>query len=180
MATVISTGKRVALLRGVNVGGVKVLMGPLRDLARGLGWRDVETYIASGNLVFAARGEAAALAAQLRAALAAAIGVDTPILVLSAGELAGVLADHPWRPERGNQSHVFFCWTAPVIDTAAYQSLKAPEEELRVVGRHLHFLAPNGIGQSKLAEKLHRVVGGTEMTGRNLNTVRKLAEMTAG
>ena len=50
--------KWVALLRGVNVGGVKVLMAPLRELAEGLGWTDVRTYIASGNLVFSAQGKA--------------------------------------------------------------------------------------------------------------------------
>ncbi len=169
--------KWLALLRGVNVGGVKVLMEPLRDLAEGLGWTGVQTYIASGNMVFSAVGEEENLADILHAALKADIGVDTPTMVLSAAKIQAVLAKHPWQPEKGSQSHVYFCWGTPVIDEALYGGLKAPEEELRVVDGQVHFYAPAGIGRSKLAEKLGKVVQGSEMTGRNLNTVRRLVEM---
>lgn len=61
----------VALLRGVNVGGVKVLMQPLRAMCEGFGWTDVRTYIASGNVMFRAQGEPRALAEQLKSGLAA-------------------------------------------------------------------------------------------------------------
>lgn len=169
--------KWVALLRGVNVGGVKVGMAGLRALAEGLGWEDVRSYIASGNLVFRADGTAAGLAAALEEALAAEFGRAVPVLVLSAGDFRAVLAAHPFSPEQGNQSHVFFCWEPPVLDDALYRALKTSDEDLRVIGGHVHFFAPAGIGRSKLAERLGRVVTGTEITGRNLNTVRKLAEM---
>jgi len=169
--------KWVALLRGVNVGGVKVLMASLRELAEGLGWTEVRTYIASGNLVFSAPGKADDLSDLLRSALNANLGLDTPIKVLSASQIQAVLANHPWAPEKGNQSHVVFCWGRPLIDEALYANLKAPEEELCIVDGHVHFHAPAGIGRSKLAEKLGKVIQGSEMTGRNLNTVRTLAEM---
>ncbi len=169
----------VALLRGVNVGGVKVLMKPLRELAENLGWTDVVSYIASGNLVFSAKGIPADLARSLRAAIRDELGVDTPVLVLEATDMRAILQGHPWTPQKGNQSHVYFCWDRPEIDNDLYQNLKAPDEELRIVEGHVHFLAPNGIGGSKLAEKLGKVVCGTEVTGRNLNTVRKLAAMAS-
>ncbi len=170
----------VALLRGVNVGGIRVEMAALRKLAAGLGWQGVETYIASGNLVFSVEGEAQELAAALRSAMAEGLGVETPVLVLSADELCGVLEAHPWQPQKGNQSHVYFCWDQPEIDGSLYDELRSRDEELRIVGGHVHFLAPEGIGRSKLAEKLGRVIRGSEITGRNLNTVRKLADMVAG
>ena len=170
----------VALLRGVNVGGVKVLMEPLRGLAQGLGWQGVESYIASGNLVFSAQGKAEDLAGELRAAMVQEMGVETPVLVLSAQDICAVRDQHPWQPEKGNQAHVYFCWDRPEIDAALYEALRAGGEELRIVGNHVHFLAPEGLGRSKLAEKLGRVIRGTEITGRNLNTVRKLADMVAG
>ena len=170
----------VALMRGVNVGGVKVEMAALRKLAASLGWQGVETYIASGNLVFSAQGEAEELAAALRLAMAEGMGVDTPVLVLSAREMCGVLEAHPWQPEKGNQSHVYFCWDRPEIDGSLYDELRSGDEDLRLVGGQVHFLAPEGIGRSKLAEKLGRVIRGSEITGRNLNTVRKLADMVAG
>ena len=167
----------VALLRGVNVGGVKVRMAPLRKLAEGQGWTDVRTYIASGNLVFSAEGNELELAEQLRSQLRSDIGVDTPIKVLSSAKIQHVLAKHPWQPEKGNQSHVYFCWDPPTIDELLYADLKAPEEELRLIDGQLHLYAPAGIGHSRLAEKLGKVVQGSEMTGRNLNTIRKLVEM---
>ena len=169
----------VALLRGVNVGGVKVLMEPLRALAKNLGWTDVQTYIASGNLVFSARGSGEELAEQLRSVLIAHAGVDTPIIVLPSPEILAVLDKHPWNPEKGNQSHVYFCWDIPVIDQTMYRSLKSPDEELLMIERHVHFYAPAGLGRSKLADNLGKVIKGTEITGRNLNTVRKLVQMVS-
>jgi uncharacterized protein (DUF1697 family) len=105
------------------------------------------------------------------------LGVDIPVFIVSATDLRKILEQHPWEPEKGNQSHVYFCFGTPVIDEALYHDLRTPDEELRVIAGHVHFHAPAGIGRSKLAEKLGKVVPGCEMTGRNLNTVRKLVEM---
>lgn len=170
------TDRFVALLRGVNVGGVRVKMDALRALAEGLGWAEVCSVVASGNLLFRASGAANDLAEQLHDGLKREIGIDTPVMVLPAVQLQAVLDSHPWTPEKGNQSHIYFCWDVPTIDEELYASLKAPEEELRIIDGHVHFYAPNGIGRSQLAEKLGKVIRGTEMTGRNLNTVRKLAD----
>lgn len=173
----ICTNSKIALLRGVNVGGAKMFMTPLRELAAGMGWSKLRTYIASGNLVFTADGANNELAGALREAVAEQIGVDTPIMVLTANEFLSILNDHPWSPEKGNQSHIYFCWDEPQIDEALYLELKSPNEELLVVGGHVHFLAPDGLGQSKLADKFSKIIRGTEITGRNLNTIRKLADM---
>ena len=129
--------------------------------------------------MFRAPGTAEALRAALEAALAARYGRKVPVLVLvlSGADFRAVLAAHPFVPEKGNQSHVFFCWDRPQIDKALYHALKLPEEDLRLIGGHVHLHAPGGIGRSKLAAGLGKVVTGSEMTGRNLNTVRRLAEM---
>ena len=53
-------GKRIALLRGINVGGrTSMPMARLRELCAGLGWGEVQTYIQSGNIVFDAEGASA-------------------------------------------------------------------------------------------------------------------------
>lgn len=167
----------VALLRGVNVGGVKVLMAPLRSICEGLGWRDVRSYIASGNLVFRAEGTPDRLAEALESALDAALGRSPRVLVLRADRFREILDAHPFSPDRGNQSHVYFCWRSPVIDTGLLDDFKQPDETLVALGGHVHLHAPNGLGVSRLAERLDRVITGTPTTGRNLNTVRKLAAM---
>ncbi|NDV00792.1 DUF1697 domain-containing protein [Pseudoroseicyclus tamaricis] len=167
----------VALLRGVNVGGVKVEMARLRALAEGLGWGDVRSYIASGNVVFSAEGDPAELAKALEAAIAAEFGRAVPVLVLTAGEMRKVAQNCPFEVESGNKVHCFFCWETPRIDEARYRELKRESEALQVVGRHVWMLHPEGMAGSRLGERIGRVVEGTELTGRNLNTVRKLAGM---
>lgn len=170
----------VALLRGVNVGGGnKVPMAELRALAEGFGWGAVRSYIASGNLVFAAPGPADAMAAELRAGMAGQMGVDVPVLVLPGRAVQDALAQCPFDPVEGKHVHGFFLWSPAAIDAALYETLKAPDEELRLIGQVAWLHAPSGIGRSALAEKIGRVIGGTDMTARNLNTLRKLGAMVA-
>ncbi len=168
----------VALLRGINVGGNNLLpMADLRKLCAGLGWTGVQSHIASGNLVFAAKGTAERLAADLSRALAAQMGVDVALIVLPGAALRAALAGCPFEPATGKQVHGFFLWTDPVVDWAAFENLRLPNEQLAVQGRVAYLFAPDGIGSSKLAEKFAKVVTGTQMTGRNLNTIAKLVEM---
>lgn len=179
MSDVKSTDNWVALLRGVNVGGGnKVPMADLRALCEGLGWQDVQSYIASGNLVFRTNGAAEGLADTLRGVMSQKMGVDVPVLVLSAEAVAQALADCPFQPEKGNLCHVFFLWADPVMDWEAYETYRIESEELAVQGKVAWLHTPEGFGRSKLAEKLGKVITDTDMTGRNLNTLHKLVEMS--
>ena len=168
----------VALLRGINLGGHQMVpMAELRALCAGLGWSGVQSYIASGNLVFRANGEAEGLALILRQAIAAQMGCDVPIIVLPGEAVRAALADCPFDPDAGKQVHGFVLWTDPVVDHAALERFRAPTERLIVQGRVAWLYAPEGIGRSKLVEKFEKVVTGTQMTARNLNTWHKLVEM---
>lgn len=167
----------VALLRGVNVGGVKVLMQPLREMCEGFGWTDVKTYIASGNMVFRADGRAEDLAAQMREGLKASLGRAPDVLVMVIGDYKTIADAHPFNPEKGNQSHIYFCRSEPEVDWDLYHSLKAPDEELVLIDGHIHFHAPSGLGRSKLVDRFDKLLADTVWTGRNLNTVRKLTAM---
>ena len=166
--------KWVVLLRGVNVGGAnKIPMAELRTLAEGLGWRQVKSYIASGNLVFQAN--AGDLAAQLRSAMIAQMGVDVAVCVLPAQEILDAEGACPW-DVKGNLVHAFFCMETPVLDEMLRDTLIAEDEELVVQGKRVWLFAPSGVARSKLMAKMERVLG-VQATARNLNTVRKLAQM---
>ena len=166
----------VALLRGMNLGGNRMPMADLRALCEGLGWCDVRSYIASGNLVFRATGTGAGLAQALRAAMRAA-GLDVPVLVLDAPAFRAMLAHCPFPGAAGTAVHGVICWQDPVIDRARLSALIADTETLTVQGRTVWLHTPGGFGTSALAGKLAQVVTGTETTARNLNTLRALAEM---
>src|SRR4051812_40616886 len=88
--TVRSVPSHVALLRGINIGPNKrVPMPALRDLVASLGYRDVSTYIASGNVLFSTRKkDAGKIAAELEKGIEDELGVSCRVLVLSRDELA--------------------------------------------------------------------------------------------
>src|ERR1700732_2173610 len=84
----------VALLRGINLAGKnRVAMGDLRALVTELGHADVSTYIQSGNVLFTAapNADTAALARAMSAAIAAKLGVTSPVVVVSREELARIV-----------------------------------------------------------------------------------------
>ncbi|MBL4813527.1 MAG: DUF1697 domain-containing protein [Rhodobacteraceae bacterium] len=167
-----------ALLRGINVGGGnKVPMADLRKLAEGLGWHGVKSYIASGNLVFVADGAPEALAETLRAAMTDQMGIEVPILVLPAADIRAALAACPWPDAQGNRVHVNFLFGEAALDAALYQALKTSDKEIIMQPGRAWIHTPNGFGASKLAIKLKKVITGSDMTARNLNTLRKLAVM---
>ena len=171
--------KRAILLRGVNVGGGnKVPMAELRALCARLGWTDVATYIASGNLVF--RSEDPDPGARLRAAMADRMGVDVACPVLTADQVRAARDDCPFPTNPGNRCHAFFLWKDPVVDNALRDSLIAPDEGLAVAGRVAWLHTPSGFGVSKIAGKIDKVLGTSAITARNMNTVARLIEMLDG
>ena len=87
----------VALLRAVNVGGTGTLpMADLRFLCSDLGFVCVETYIASGNVVFDSKSSPAAVKSALEARLLAHAGKPIGVAVRTAAEIAAVLKDNPF------------------------------------------------------------------------------------
>ena len=94
---------RLALLRGINVGGKnKVAMTDLRDVVAGLGHTDVSTYIQSGNVLFSADpadADTSALAAALAEAITGTLGVRAPVVVISRDELADAITANPFPDE---------------------------------------------------------------------------------
>jgi uncharacterized protein (DUF1697 family) len=183
----------VALLRGINVGGKnKVAMADLREVVAGLGHADVSTYIQSGNVLFSAKdddADPAALAAALAKAITAALGVSAPVVVLSSGELAAVLAANPFPAEPDpRRVHAVLLSGAPGADATAKidealarSTAKGARDELAIVGRTLYLHTPDGFGNSELAAAVLRIVtsprAGVTGTARNWATMTKLLDL---
>lgn len=173
--TEVLVNQYAALLRGVNVGGRnKVPMAELRALAAHLGWDEVRSYIASGNLVF--RSDRGDHAADLRAAIADRMGLDIAVLVLSESAMRRALIDCPFVPDDPRHVHVYFLFADSRVDDTSLDELRATSEALEVAGRVAWLHAPDGIARSKLAARISDVLG-TDATARNLRTVRTLVDM---
>ena len=163
-----------ALLRAVNVGGTGKL--PMTDLTRlcvELGFHDVKTYIASGNVVFTTSKPESVVKATLEKALASHMKKPVSVAVRTAVELAATIASNPCPAAAPNRLLVVF-FDEPLTHAALTGAETPGGEELVIKGRDLFIHFPNGMGQSKLKLPILRKSG----TGRNLNTVVKLAAMT--
>ena len=173
---------QIALLRAVNVGGRGSLkMSDLRAVAEGLGFTNVRTLLQSGNLVFEAKGKPAALERALEAALKRERGIETDFLIRGAKELAAVIAANPFPEEaKSEPGRLVVMFLKDRVAAKAVQTLqqahKGPEI-IRHEGRELYIVYPNGIGRSKLTGSLIEKKLGTRGTGRNWNTVGKLAAL---
>ncbi|WIV51976.1 DUF1697 domain-containing protein [Marivivens sp. LCG002] len=165
----------VCLLRAVNVGGTGKM--PMKEACAALqaaGLTSVKSYIASGNIVFVGQGDVTALVEETLSQL---VGATVEALCFDEARYLAAIAGNPFTFEAGNQLHGFFCWDEPEVDWGLVEELRSDTENFAQVGRMLWLHAPDGIGRSKLAEKLAKVTGKTKMTARNMNTILKLKEM---
>jgi uncharacterized protein (DUF1697 family) len=170
--------KQVALIRGINVGRAKrVAMADLRALVEDLGFGDVRTLLNSGNVVFTAtRAAPGASAGRLEKALATVLGVPANVVVLTAAELAEVVAGNPLLGVVDNHSRLL---TAVLRDPADRSKLEpllrqdwAPEA-LAIGPRAAYLWCPEGVLASQLAEAVNRLLGDA-VTMRNWATMIKL------
>ncbi len=174
--------RHIALLRSVNVGGhAKLGMETLRTLAEGLGFAEVHTVLQSGNLVFRSEDTGAVLEATLEAALAERLGLATTVMVRSAQDWDAIVRDNPFAAEAAHDpSHLLVYALKDACregaDAALRQAIRGPER-VHVTPRHAYAVYPDGIGRSKLTTTVIESCLKTRCTGRNWNTVLKLAEL---
>ena len=171
----------VALLRGINVGGHRLIrMADLRDMIAAAGGRDVATYIQSGNAVFTHAGRAAAkVAADVAREIERAAGFAVSVVVRTAPELAAVIADNPFARADPDHLHVQFLASRPAAGSLAALSPAAFAPERYVLhGREVYMHLPSGLGRSKLAGAFAKVKPVAALaTARNWRTVLELDRM---
>ncbi len=172
----------VALLRAVNVGDRKVTMKELREMAEGLGYENVRTLIASGNLVFDTKKTSnAKLEATLEAAIEKTFGLFSEVMVRDPAEWAAIIKANPLpKKAKEDPAHLvcLVCKDKPdtkAIDTwlKTFREKYDKGEELKLVGREIYIGYGPSIGESKLILPKKLCTG----TARNWNTVLKLDAM---
>ncbi len=169
----------IALFRGINVGGNNILpMKELVALLQDIGLQNVKTYIQSGNAVFQSKtGDVKSLAQKIGAAIKKNHGFEPTIWLLEANTLAQAIKSNPYPEAEANTLHLSFLSSIPPNpDLKALEKIKTASERFQLANDVLYLHAPDGIGRSKLAASLERLLG-IPATSRNLNTVRKVMEM---
>ncbi len=171
----------VALLRGINVGGRSIVrMGELRSLFASLGHSDVRTYVQSGNVVFASADARSHVAEGLERRIEEVFGLQVPVLLRTAEELAGVAAGNPFLGTIDDLAklHVVFLADPPAPSAVArLDPDRSPPDALAVSGREVYLRLPHGAGRTKLTVEYFERALGTRATARNWRTVTKLLEL---
>jgi uncharacterized protein (DUF1697 family) len=173
--------KYVALLRAINVGGHIVKMDYLRQLFEAMGFSNVETFIASGNVIFDSTSKSAkALERKIGDYLQQTLGYEVATFVRSTSELAGVANYKPFREVElngaGNVLYIAFVADRP-SDASEHKllSLTTEVDEFHIYGREVYWLRRRMIGESKFSGALLEKTLGMRATLRNSTTVKKIA-----
>jgi uncharacterized protein (DUF1697 family) len=162
----------IALLRAVNVGGTgKLPMAELKAMCIELGFANVQTYIASGNVVFQSKLIEKKVKAALEARLEIYAGKAVGVLIRTAAEMADILANNPFPNAAPNRCVAIFLDEPPSGKAMAGIAGRSGEE-IAVGVREFYVHYGNGMADSKL-----RIPVAKSGTARNMNTVAKLAAM---
>ena len=166
----------VALLRGVNVGGVTIKMADLAALVAGLGYTDVQTVLASGNVLFTSQDAAAVAKSALEAALRTRFGYEAWVHVLTLDAIRDLIAAYPFAREPERHAYVVFAVAPEVRAELLAVELDPAVEQAEAGEGVIYWSVPKGATlDSALGRAQSKAAYKPWLTTRNLNTLEKLA-----
>jgi uncharacterized protein (DUF1697 family) len=152
-------------------------MPRLRELAEGLGYTDVVSYINSGNLIVTTTDSAATIEQRLSKAIADELGLDVDVAVRTPARLATIVAENPFPDGDPTYVTVAFLTKALPADAKRKVAEVATEGEPYVFsGQEVYVHYTQGQARSKLATKFPDLLG-VSVTVRNFRTVTKVLEL---
>jgi uncharacterized protein (DUF1697 family) len=169
-----------AFLRAINVGGHTVTMDALRGHFESLGLKDVETFIASGNVIFTTRSvNAIALEAKIEKRLRTSLGYEVKTFLRTEPELAAVARYEPFNASQvasaASRNVGFLAEPLGKEAIDALMALKTGVDDFHVHGREVYWLCKVGQGQSRFSNTVFERKVKSNVTFRGVNTVAKLA-----
>ena len=170
-----------AMLRGINLGKRQLKSAELKAVVESLGYTDVKTLLASGNVVFSAdETDVAALERKLHDALAKATGLKSEVFVRSPEEMEAVVGANPF-PDATSERPSFVVVSfhrAPVEQEklARLAEIHDGPERIHALGRELYIDFPEGQARSVLHPAMGKAKLDPVNTARNWNTVLKLRD----
>lgn len=172
--------KLVAFLRAINVGGHIVTMAELRGLFEGLSFKEVETFIASGNVIFASDSKnVGALQKKIEGQLLRSLGYEVKTFLRTIPEVGAIAQRKPFNEsELRSAAALNVAFLADPVDAAAEKSvmaLKTGIDDFHVHGREVYWLCKTKQSDSKFSYARFEKILNARATWRNINTVRRLA-----
>lgn len=168
----------IILFRGVG-GATQLPVKPLREALTAAGFKDVATYINSGNAVLVSRKSAASVTADIARIAKTEFGFDKAIHVVTREEWLELIGNNPFPDAVAIPKFLHAAVLADKPEEGKVEALRAfakAGEGIEIVGKVAYIHTPDGFGTSKLAEKFDKGIG-VPNTARNWNTVIALAKM---
>ena len=171
----------IAFLRAINVGGNNIVkMDRLRKLFEGEGYTNVETFIASGNVIFDGTGKTGSVERAIEAMLKEALGYEVSTFVRTGAELRALAAHDAFTPAAVTKATRFnVAFLARPLDAKgkkALMALKSRVEDFHVHGREIYWLSQVMQSESEISNAVFEKILGQRSTVRGISTVRKMAE----
>jgi len=174
----------ISFLRGVNIAGHnKIKMIELSALYKKIGFKDAETFIQSGNIIFSNMENVPVkeLATKIEKAINQKFNYNIPVLIRTEEEMRKIVAFNPFLNEENfdpSKMAVIFLYEEPLPDQIdSIKNIDYPPDKFKIIGREIFIYCPNGFGKTKIYtgffENKMKVVG----TGRNWNTINTLLEI---
>ena len=173
----------IAMLRGINVGGHKIVsMERLRELFAGLGFGPVRTYVQSGNVIFKAGRNPAAMSKKIEAAMERDFGFSVSLVLRTSEEMRQVLQSNPFLRQEDvdiTKLHVTFLSGAPTQSALEkVNGLSSGPDKFSCSGEEVYLYCPGGYGRTKLSTNALERALALRATTRNWKTVNQLYQMS--
>jgi uncharacterized protein (DUF1697 family) len=171
--------KYAAFLRGMNLGGRRITNRDLAAAVAGLGFEEVETFRASGNVVFAGDGGRDAIAARLESGLGDALGYEVPVFLRSAAEVRAIAAREPFAPaavkaSSGKLQVALLLEKPSAKGRREALALATDADRLAIEGHELFWLPSGGMSESELDLNAVGAALGL-ITVRTMGTIEQVA-----
>ncbi|MCF7561244.1 DUF1697 domain-containing protein [Sabulilitoribacter multivorans] len=172
----------IALLKGINVGGhKKVPMAELRELLNKSGFKNVETYIQSGNVILqSSKNSILEIESDIEKSIIDYFGFGLSVLVKTRQDLKRIFDDCPFSENKKRASYFMMLHDCPNNDLAKEASEKVYEgEEYQILNNCIYYFCEKGFGKAKFNVNFFERKLKTFATARNYNTMLKLLSLSA-
>ena len=173
----------IALLRGINVSGQKMIkMGDLIKALEELNFSNIRTYIQSGNIIFQCdKTDPPQLAVMIAGNISDHFRFEVPVIIRTLAELEQVSENNPFlvkRTEDVDKLHVTFLSKEPdPVDLKKAEENSFPPDEFIISGKKVYLFCPNGYGRTKLTNTFFENRLKTTATTRNWKTIQTLLHL---
>jgi uncharacterized protein (DUF1697 family) len=172
----------ISLLRGINISGQKIIkIDELKKLYESCGFRNVKSYIQSGNIIFEFPSDSPEkLVKIIEKTIKDTFSFDVTVIMRTPDEFEKITQINPFAKTKPVE-RLYVTFLSDTINerkTDLLNNYKSGDEDFRLIGKELYLYYPNGYGKTKLTNNIIEAKLGVKATTRNWNTVNKLFEMS--